>query len=64
VGHVQAVSNSLELSLHVMIEVGMATDVEVARYFLHCKRSYESTAILVSKSIPNNFKLLYWILFS
>lgn len=57
-------SYSLEFSLHVVIKVGMATDVEISWYFLYSIRSYESTAILVSEGLPYHFELLYWILFS
>ncbi len=35
VGHVQILGDSSEFDLHVMVVVGVAADVKVARDFLH-----------------------------
>lgn len=55
---------SLEFDLHVVVEVGMAADMEIAWYFLDCIGSDESATVLVSKGLSNHFKLFHWILFS
>ncbi len=44
---VQAFDQSLCLDLHVVVEVGVITDVEVPRYFFYCEGADESAAVLV-----------------
>lgn len=61
-GHVQVRSNALKFGLHVVIEIGVATDMEVARHLLHSERSNQSAPIFLLECLLHLLQLLMWIL--
>lgn len=61
---VQAFDQSLCLDLHVVVEVGVAADVEVPGHLLDCKGADEPAAVLVLDCLSHCFQLLEGVLLS
>lgn len=60
--HVKIRSDSLQLTLHVVVEICMATYVKVPRHLLHGKGTYKSASVMVFKSLLHLLQLLAWVL--
>ena len=61
---VQALDESLCLNLHVVVEVGVAADVEVPGHFFDSEGADESAAVLVLDCFSYCFQLLEGVLLS
>ena len=61
---VQAFDQSLCLDLHVVVEVGVAADVEVPGHLLDCKGADEPAAVLVLDCLSHCFQLPEGVLLS
>lgn len=59
---VELIQDSFHLHLHVMVEVSMATDMEIPRHLLNSKRSSDPASIFVLNRIPNLLHLSVRIL--
>ena len=57
VGHIQLWSVALHLHLHVVVEICVVADVEIARHLLNRKISHQSAPIPVFECLPNHLKL-------
>ena len=59
---IELVQHSFHLHLHVMVEVSMATHVEIPRHFLYRERSFDPASIFVLNRVSHLFHLSVRIL--
>lgn len=63
VGGVQGIDFALHLHLHVVVEVGVAADVEIPRDLLDREGTDQSASILVLQGLAHCLELSGWVLF-
>ena len=59
VGHVEVVGHALELHLHEVVEVGVATHVEVARDLLDREGPHQPAAVLPFEGLSHRLDLAH-----
>lgn len=59
---IELIQDSFHLHLHVMVEISMATHMEIPRHLLNSKRSSDPASVFILNRIPDLLHLSVRIL--